>query len=228
MAIPQIPGLEGPDLTLREHVIQFLADGGPLMVPLGVTLGVGLIIGAWKLVDLTTKSARTHKVVRGVDERLGEGDIEAARTLARASNTPAGRILAAGLGRHRESNERIWKASENVSLIELAGLERGLVWLATIANVAPLMGFLGTVLGMIQSFEAIELAADVDAQLVADGIKTALITTASGLGIAIPMNIAHNYFVTCVDRLVMDAEESVQRMIDTLHEIRSGAQLAGD
>lgn len=228
MTIPQIPGLEGLDLTLSEHVTRFLADGGPMMYPLGVTLGVGLIIVIWKLVEISTKSTRTYKVVRDVDERLGERDIEAALALARESNTPAGRILAAGLARHRESNERIWKATENVSLIEVAALERGLVWLATIANVAPLMGFLGTVLGMITSFEAIELATEMDAQLVAGGIRIALITTASGLGIAIPMNIAHNYFIARVDRLVVDIEESVQKMIEALQEIRLGTQLAGD
>ena len=115
------------------------------------------------------------------------------------------------------------KAIENVGLIEMAGLESGLVWLATIANVAPLLGFLGTVIGMIQAFQNIEAAGEVEATLVAGGIKVALITTAAGLTIAIPINIMHNYFVTKVDRLVIDMEESAQKMIDTLQEISAGA-----
>jgi biopolymer transport protein ExbB len=85
--------------------------------------------------------------------------------------------------------------------------------------VAPLLGFLGTVAGMIIAFGAIELAGEVDATLVAGGIKVALITTATGLTIAIPVNIAHNYFVAKIDGLVIDMEETSQRLVETLHEI---------
>lgn len=228
LALLQIPGIDAPNLTFSERASAFWADGGPMMWPLGGMFAIGLIIIVWKLVDLSTKSARTRKVLRGVDERLADRDVEEALALAKASNTPAGRILAAGLERHDEGNERVSKAIENVGLIQMAGLESGLVWIATIANVAPLMGFLGTVMGMIEAFAMIELAGEVDAQLVAGGIKIALITTASGLGIAIPMNIMHNYFVTRVDQLVIDMEESAQKMIDVLHEIESGTQVTGD
>jgi biopolymer transport protein ExbB len=228
LTLPQIPGIDAPEMTTGEYIRSFWTDGGFMMWPLGASLAIGLIIIVWKLVDLSTKTARTRKVLRGVDERLAERDIEEALALAKASNTPAGRILAAGLERHEEGNERVSKAIENVGLIQMAGLESGLVWLATIANVAPLMGFLGTVLGMIEAFNSIELAGEVDAQLVAGGIKVALITTASGLAVAIPMNIMHNYFVTRVDQLVIDMEESAQKMIDVLHEIETGTQVAGD
>jgi biopolymer transport protein ExbB len=84
-------------------------------------------------------------------------------------------------------------------------------------NVAPLLGFLGTVIGMIIAFQAIEVAGEVEATLVAGGIKVALLTTAAGLAIAIPVSIAHNYFVSRIDALVIDMEESAQKMIDTLH-----------
>jgi len=111
--------------------------------------------------------------------------------------------------------------------IEVAGLEKGLVWLATLANIAPLLGFLGTVIGMILAFQAIEIAGEVEATLVAGGIKVALITTAAGLTIAIPINIFHNYFVTKIDRLVIDMEESAQRLIDAVHEQEARRAVAG-
>ena len=111
---------------------------------------------------------------------------------------------------------------KNVGLLEMASLERGLVWLATVSTVAPLLGFLGTVIGMIEAFAAIELAGEVEATLVAGGIKVALITTAAGLVVAIPISIFHNYFVTRVDNMVIDMEESAQKMIDALHEIHAG------
>jgi len=134
------------------------------------------------------------------------------------SGAPAANVLRAGLSRHEEGTERAMQAIENAGAIEVAGLERGLVWLATLSNVAPLLGFLGTVIGMIMAFQAIEIAGEVEATLVAGGIKVALITTAAGLTIAIPINIFHNYFVTRIDRIVIDMEESAQRLIDALHE----------
>ena len=217
-ALLQLPGLEGPDLTFSEQVADLWRGGGFMMWPLAACalLGLGIII--WKLFDLTTKSVRTNKFLRDVDELIAQRKINEALALSRDSNTPAGRILAAGLERHTEGNERVMKAIENVGMIEMAGLESGMVWLATVSNVAPLLGFLGTVIGMIAAFQAIEDAGEVEATIVAEGIKIALITTAAGLAIAIPINIAHNYFVTRVDRLVIDMEESAQKMVDALHD----------
>jgi biopolymer transport protein ExbB len=218
----QVPGMEAPDMTVGEWMVTIWEDGGFMMWPLALALAIGIAIIIWKLIDLSMTSSRTKKVLRAVDERLAARDVPGAIRAARESNTPAGRILLAGLERHGEGSERVMKAIENVGLIQMAGLESGLVWLATIANVAPLLGFLGTVIGMIQAFQNIEAAGEVEATLVAGGIKVALITTASGLAIAIPINIMHNYFVTRVDRLVIDMEESAQKMIDTLHEIEVG------
>lgn len=217
LALLQLPGMEGPDLTLTENLAKLWEEGGWMMWPLGACAVLGFIIIVWKLVDLGIKGARTRKLLREVDELMSEGKIAQATTVASESATPAGRILTAGLERKDEGTERVMKAIENVGLIEMSGLESGLVWLATLSNVAPLLGFLGTVIGMIEAFQAIELAGEVEATLVAGGIKVALITTAAGLTIAIPINIAHNYFVTRIDRLVIDMEESAQKMIDALH-----------
>jgi biopolymer transport protein ExbB len=223
--LAQMPGMEAPDMTVGQWMTTIWQDGGFMMWPLALALAIGIDIIIWKLIDLSITSSRTKKVLRAVDERLAARDVPGAIRAARESNTPAGRILLAGLERHGEGSERVMKAIENVGLIQMAGLESGLVWLATIANVAPLLGFLGTVIGMIQAFQNIEAAGEVEATLVAGGIKVALITTASGLAIAIPINIMHNYFVTRVDRLVIDMEESAQKMIDTLHEIEAGAAI---
>lgn len=206
---------------------QMWVDGGWMMWPLGACAVLGLAIIVWKLVDMGNKGARTRKFLREVDTLLAQRKVNEALALARASDSPAGRILAAGLERREEGSERVMKAIENVGLIEMASLERGLTWLATVSNVAPLLGFLGTVLGMIEAFAAIEGAGEVEATLVAGGIKIALITTAAGLLIAIPMNIAHNYFVTRIDSMVIDMEESAQKMVDALHDMSAGAPAAG-
>jgi biopolymer transport protein ExbB len=217
-ALLQLPGVEIEPRSFGEVVRETWEGGGFMMWPLAICALLGLLIIVWKLFDLSGKSIRTRRFLREVDELIAQRKINQALALSRDSNTPAGRILAAGLERHNEGSERVMKAIENVGLIEMAGLESGLVWLATVSNVAPLLGFLGTVIGMIQAFQAIEAAGEVEATLVAGGIKVALITTATGLAIAIPINIAHNYFVTRVDRLVIDMEESAQKMVDALHE----------
>ncbi len=219
----QIPGMESPDLTFGEQMAQLWRDGGWMMWPLGLSGVIGLIVIVWKLIDLTSKSARTSKFLGEADQLIAQRKIDSVLALARDSNAPAARVLAAGLERRSEGTERVMKAIENVGVIEMASLESGLVWLATVSNVAPLLGFLGTVIGMIEAFQAIELAGEVEATLVAGGIKVALITTAAGLAIAIPVNIAHNYFVSRIDRLVLDMEESAQKMVDALHasEVRT-------
>lgn len=212
---------EGQSLNLGEIWVA----GGFMMWPLGAALAFGILIILWKLVDLGMKGSKNKAVLREADGMINEGNLDDALALCNESGAPAAAVLEAGLSRHEEGTERATQAIENAGAIQVAGLEKGLVWLATLSNVAPLLGFLGTVIGMIQAFQAIEIAGEVEATLVAGGIKVALITTATGLTIAIPINIFHNYFVTKIDRLVIDMEESAQRLIDALHE-REASQAA--
>ena len=214
LALLQLPGVETPEMTLMD----IWEGGGWMMWFLAAAFVVGIGVVIWKLIDLTSTGARTRRVLREVDALVAEGRIAEAVETADASNTPAGRILGEGLRRADEGTERVIKAIENAGLIEMAKLESGLVVLATVSTIAPLLGFLGTVVGMIAAFQAIEAAGEVDATTVAAGIKVALITTAAGLAIAIPISIAHNYFVSRIDRLVIDMEESAQRTIDHLHD----------
>ena len=226
-AILQLPGVEGPDLTFTEQIAQAWQDAGTMRWPLGLCLLVGIIVIIWKFFDLVSKSGSTRKILREVDELLIQRRTKEALEVTRESNSPAANILHAGLDRQDEGTDRVTKAIENQGLIELSKLESGLVVLATLTNVAPLLGFLGTVMGMIAAFQAIELAGEVDAQTVASGIKIALTTTAAGLAIAIPVSIAHNYFVSRIDHLVIDMEESAQKMIDVLFAMQAGRSADG-
>ena len=196
--------------------------------PLGLCLLLGIIVIIWKFFDLMSKASKTRDILKTVDELLNQARIKEALEVTRDSNAPAANILYAGLERHDEGTERVMKAIENQGLIELSKLESGLVVLATLTNVAPLLGFLGTVIGMIVAFQSIEAAGEVEATLVAGGIKIALLTTAAGLTIAIPVSIAHNYFVSRIDSLVIDMEESAQKMIDALHAIELRGQAGAD
>jgi biopolymer transport protein ExbB len=218
----QIPGLNAPELTFREQLAQNWADTGWMRWPLAVCALIGLVVSAVKFYSLQTKTSKTKKIIKDVDDLLVQQRVTEALELTQKSDAPAARILYAGLERHNEGTERVAKAIENQGLIEMSKLERGLIVLATVINVAPLLGFLGTVFGMILAFQAIEAAGEVEATLVAGGIKVALLTTAFGLLIAIPVSVFHNYFISKIDTLVIDMEESAQKMVDTLHSIEIG------
>lgn len=205
-ALLQIPGMETQDLTWQQQAQFVWEQTGFMRWPLGFCLVLGIIVIIWKFFSLMAKSTSTRKVLKDVDELLAGQRINEALELTRESHSPAANILYAGLERHEEGTERVMKAIENQGLIELSKLERGLVVLATLTNIAPLLGFLGTVIGMIIAFQSIEAAGEVEATLVAGGIKVALLTTAAGLTIAIPVSIAHNYFVSRIDSLVIDME----------------------
>ena len=198
------------------QLLSLFADGGWMMYPLVLCslIALGVIIAkAWTLFQA---HHGTSRVLREVEEAASAGRIDEALEIAASTPGPAAAILVVGLRRIRNKHlveGEIEKAVGTTGAIELGFLERGLVILATIANVAPLMGFLGTVAGMIIAFGAIEIAGDVDPSLVAGGIKVALLTTAAGLVIAIPVNIAYNFFVTRIDQLIVDMEQGSQKIV---------------
>ncbi len=210
-----------PDTSYE--LLTIFRDGGFMMVPLVLCslIALGVIIAkGWTL-------RIAHQESKGLLEDISElgqaGRVD--EGIARATETrgPVAAILLTGLKRvkQRHSGLDIQKAISTSGSIELDFLERGLVVLATIANVAPMLGFLGTVIGMISAFAAIEAAGQVDPALVASGIKVALITTASGLAVAIPVNIAYNYFVTRIDALIADMEEGAQAVLDLIWELQT-------
>mgnify|MGYP005633135285 FL=1 len=210
------------------RLLTLFADGGWMMYPLVLCslIAVGVILA--KMWTLWVAHAGTARVLREVQEAAESGDLDAAYDIARDTPGPAAAIVLAGLRRVR--NGRLTKgeletAAATTGAIELSFLERGLVILATIANVAPLMGFLGTVAGMILAFAAIEEAGTVEPSLVAGGIKVALLTTAAGLIVAVPINITYNFFVTRIDRLIVDMEQGAQKIINLAWDLERDGKI---
>jgi biopolymer transport protein ExbB len=136
---------------------------------------------------------------------------------------PVASIMKAGLLKYGQPKEDVEKTIENAALYEMGRLERGLAVLATTANVAPLLGFLGTVTGMIKSFDQLAKVGLSNPAAVASGISEALITTATGLIIAIPIQLVYNYFMTRINKFVRDIETATNMLIETFGEMdRSG------
>ena len=204
------------------------ADGGWMMYPLTLCSMVALGVIFAKFWTLHVAHRGTDRVLEEVEEAAITGDVSAAIEICRDTPGPAGAILLAGLRRiqtRRLVAGELESAVATTGTIELGFLERGLVILATIANVAPLMGFLGTVVGMVLAFAAIELAGDVDPTLVAGGIKVALLTTAAGLLIAVPVNISYNFFVTRIDKLIVDMEQGTQKILNLAWDMEKSGQI---
>ena len=210
------------------RLLTLFADGGFMLYPLVLCSMIALGVIFAKFFTLHIAHKGTHKVLGEVEELARAGDIDGAIEVARETPGPAAAITLAGLrriqGKKLNSGE-LEAAVGTIGTIELGFLERGLVILATIANVAPLMGFLGTVVGMVLAFAAIETAGNVDPGLVAGGIKVALLTTASGLVIAIPVNIAYNFFVTRIDQLIVDMEQGAQKIINLAWDMDKDGQI---
>ncbi|MEE8520614.1 MAG: MotA/TolQ/ExbB proton channel family protein [Gemmatimonadota bacterium] len=198
-------------------LLELFRDGGIMMyfLVLASLLALGVIIAKGYMLFVAHRDSQELLGQLDTLRETGAG-IDRAIEVADGTQGPVAAILSTGLRRMRQkqSGRDIERAVSTIGAIELGFLEQGLVVLATVANVAPMMGFLGTVAGMISAFGAVAEAGQIEASLVAAGIKVALITTAAGLTIAIPVNIAYNFFVTRIDMLIMDMERGAQAMLD--------------
>jgi biopolymer transport protein ExbB len=216
---------ETPTYTL----LNMFYDGGTFMYALVLCslFATGVIIA--KGYTLFMANRRSKEVLASFEELAAQGRVEEAIHLAEETPGPVAAIIHSGLKRVRErqhSSADIEQALKTTGTIELGFLERGLPVLATISNVAPLLGFLGTVAGMISAFGAIAEAGQVEASLVAGGIKVALITTATGLLIAVPVNIAYNFFVSRVDTLIREMEEGSAGVLNMIWDMDRDGTLA--
>lgn len=197
-------------------VLEKFQQGGAFMWPLLIASILGLAVIIERFWTLSRARVNTTKLMSQVIGALKQDGLQGGIEVCQRTRGPIAAILHAGLMRAPKGPEAVEKAIESAGTIEMSFLQRGLIILSSIANVAPLLGFLGTVSGMIHAFEAIAAAEQVSAKLVASGISEALITTAAGLMIAIPVQLANNFFISRIDRFVLEMEEASIELVDTL------------
>lgn len=210
------------------NLLKLFADGGMFMYPLILCslLAVGVMIAKAYMLWVAHRNSR--RILAELTELSKEGRMDEAIERAAETPGPVAAIMHTGLRRMHEWNlasDDVETAVKTTGTIELSFLERGLNVLATVSSVAPLLGFLGTVAGMIAAFGTIAEAGQVEAALVAGGIKIALITTAAGLVIAIPTSLAYNFFTTRIDRLIEEMEKgsaTVLRLVWDNENLRGG------
>ncbi len=200
--------------TTRYGLVQLLIDGGAMMVPLllASVVALGVVFAKAQLLWTAPRDAQRSLVVA---LQLRPDELQQAVAGAETARGPVAAVLRSGLSAvlNARTEADAEAAMRFTALVETEHLERGLAVLATTVVVAPLLGFLGTVWGMIAAFGAIESAGQVDAALVAGGIKVALITTAAGLAIAIPATLAHSYLIARVDAVVVAMQRAASEVI---------------
>ncbi len=182
-------------------MVAFLAKGGMLVTPIVLCSVLAAAIFAERLVHFVVLRRRGRTVDRRVIDLLGGGDRAAAAEAAAASRSPMGRVLMKGIEVMDQDRETLETVLVHATEDELRGLSRYLQALATVGNIAPLLGLLGTVIGMIKAFMVIqEMGGKVNAAVLAGGIWEAMLTTALGLAVALPAIVAHSYLMAQVDR----------------------------
>jgi biopolymer transport protein ExbB len=202
--------------TFTNELVQRFNEGGDFMWPVLICLIIGLAIGIERIISLNLADTNTRKFLIRVKSALDEGGVPRALEVCEQTRGPVASVFHAGLLRADEGLNAVEKAVVSYGSIEMSFLERGLVWLSLFISLAPMLGFTGTVIGMIQAFDAIEAAGDISPSLVAGGIKVALLTTVGGLIVAIILQFFYNYAVSKIDRIVVEMEEASVELIDSL------------
>ncbi len=211
------------DKIKNSGLVTLFVQGGRFMWLLLICSVVGLAVIIERMITLQRAKTNVGKLMANIIGALHNDGVEGAISVCERTRGPIAAIIHAGLMRHHLGTAAVEKAIESSGTIEMSFLERGLIVLASVINIAPMLGFLGTVSGMISAFNAIASAEQVNAKLVATGISEALITTASGLLIGIVAQAFYNYFVSRIDTYVIDMEESTAELIDVMVDLEAKA-----
>lgn len=204
------------ELVFGSGMVKWFKDGGWAMWPILIVTIYGVAYIVWKFIALIYGRINLNAFLDKIVPLVKAKKYKEAAELAKASRGPVAAIIYAGMLKADGGIAAVEKAIENAAMIEMSYLEKGFLELSTAITLAPMLGFLGTVAGMISAFDAIAAARAVDATIVASGIKIALITTEAGLIVAIPVQFFNNIFVTMVDGLVINMQIATEKVVDAM------------
>ena len=205
------------EASFTQELKKRFIEGGPgFMGIVLICLILGLAIAIERIIYLNLATTNSQKLTAGVEEALSSGGVEAAKELCRNTKGPVASIFYQGLDRVNEGVESAEKAVVAYGGVQMGQLEKNVSWISLFIALAPMLGFMGTVIGMIQAFDKIEAAGDMQPSLVAGGIKVALLTTVFGLIVAIILQVFYNYIIAKIDSIVNDMEDASINLIDIL------------
>jgi biopolymer transport protein ExbB len=215
-ATEQVASDDAP-VSFRQELKQRMIEGGPFFMGIVLlTLILGLAIAIERIIYLNMSTTNTKKLVANVEDAIESGGVEAAKELCRNTKGPVASIFYQGLDRVDEGIDNVEKAVVGYGGVQMGLLEKNISWLSLFIALAPMLGFMGTVIGMISAFDNIQKSGVMSPATVAGGIKIALLTTVFGLIVAIILQIFYNYIISKVDSIVNNMEDASIQLIDIL------------
>ncbi len=205
------------DLSGYQILKKYFIDGSwQFMSLVLICLILGLAFCIERIITLNVATTNTDKLLTRIDERLKAGDVQGAMEVCKSTPGPTASIMYEGLKNAENGPEAVEKAIVSYGGVQMGLLERGLVWISLFIAIAPMLGFMGTVIGMIQAFDRIEAVGDLSPSVVAGGIKVALLTTVFGLITAIILQIFYNYIVNKIDGIVNNMEDASIALVEIM------------
>ena len=210
--------------SFRQIIKQkFMEGGAGFMGIVLLVLIAGLALVVERIVYLNLATTNSQQLLSKVEHSLNSGGVDAAKEVCRSTRGPIASIFYQGLDRSEEGLDQVEKSIVAYGGVQMGLLEKGLSWISLCISLAPMLGFMGTVIGMIGAFDSIEAAGDISPSLVAGGIKVALLTTVFGLIVAVILQIFYNYLIAKVDSIVNDMEDSSISLIDLMVHHRNSS-----
>ena len=218
--------LEGEDTTEGGglHKLlksKFIEGSAGFMSLVALALVIGLAFCIERLIYLTLSEIDAKRLMQDIDTKLTEGDVEGAKELCRQTRGPVASICYQGLLHIKEPLEQIDRQLTNYGSVQIANMEKGCSWIKLFIAVAPSLGFLGTVIGMVMAFDQIQTAGDISPTIVASGMKVALITTIFGIIVALILQLFYNYILSKIEHLTSQMEESAITLMDSITKMRN-------
>lgn len=195
---------------------KFIEGGAGFMATILLCLIFGLAIAIERIITLSMSQTNNKKLLANIEDALKNKGVEGAKEVCRNTRGPVASIFYQGLLRIDQGVEEVEKSVVSYGSVQMGQLENGMSWIALFIAIAPMLGFMGTVIGLIQAFDAIEVAGDISPALVASGMKVALITTVGGLIVAIILQIFYNFLISKIDSIVVSMEDASISLIDLL------------
>ena len=203
--------------TMHQVLMQKVLEGGwAWMLPVLVCLVIGLAVAIERMLYLSFANINTKKFIAKFEETLNNEGVEAAKELCRNTRGPVASIYFQGLDRYEQGMDAVEKAVVSYGSVQTGQMESGLSWIGLFIALSPMLGFMGTVVGMIEAFDQIQAAGDISPTVVAGGIKVALLTTLMGLIAAVILQLFYNYIISKIDNLVNAMEDASITLVDIL------------
>ncbi len=201
---------------------KFIEGNAGFMSLVALALVIGLAFCIERIIYLSLSEINAKKLMADIEEKVKANDIEGAKEICRETRGPVASICYQGLLRKDDSLEDIERSVEGYGNVQVANLEKGCSWITLFIAMAPSLGFLGTVIGMVMAFDQIQQAGDISPTIVASGMKVALITTIFGIIVALILQLFYNYILSKIEHLTSQMEESAVSLLDMIAKYKNG------